>query len=80
MVVEYTAKGGVFTPGTPHVWSETPIRPMMRSMTPGLQPLDLAPDGRRFAVLPRDVATDEKGSVHVTFLLNLFGELQRPLR
>jgi hypothetical protein len=77
MVAEYTAKGDQFTPGTPRMWSDTPIRPMIRSLTPGLQPLDLAPDGRRFAVLPRDVATDEKGSVHVTFLLNLFDELRR---
>jgi serine/threonine-protein kinase len=80
MVAEYTAKRGLFTPGTPRVWSETSIRPMTRSKTPGLQALDLAPDGRHFAVLPRDVATDEKGSVHVTFLLNLFDELRRRLR
>jgi WD40 repeat protein len=79
MVAEYTAKGDQFTPGTPRVWSETSIRPMIRSMTPGLQPLDLAPDGHRFAVLPRDVAADEKGSVHVTVLLNLFDELHRRL-
>jgi Tol biopolymer transport system component len=79
MVAEYTAKGDQFTPGTPRVWSETSIRPMTRSMTPGLQPLDLAPDGHRFAVLPRDVAADEKGSVHVTVLLNLFDELHRRL-
>jgi serine/threonine protein kinase/WD40 repeat protein len=77
MVAEYTAKGDQFTPGTPRVWSDTPIRPMIRSLTPGLQSLDLAPDGRRFAVLLRDVATDQKGSVHVTFLLNLFDELRR---
>jgi serine/threonine-protein kinase len=77
MVAEYTAKGDQFTPGTPRVWSDTPIRPTIRSLTPGLQPLDLAPDGRRFTVLPRDVATDEKGSVHVTFLLNLFDALSR---
>jgi dipeptidyl aminopeptidase/acylaminoacyl peptidase len=79
MVAEYTAKDGVLTPGTPRVWSDTLIRPMTRSLTPGLQPLDLAPDGRRFAALPRDTAPDQKGSVHVTFLLNFFDELHRRL-
>jgi hypothetical protein len=42
-----------------------------------MQPLDLAPDGRRFAVLPRDEPADEKGSVHGTFLINMFVERHR---
>ena len=75
MVVEYTANGASFTNGTPRVWSETPVR----ATPPVYQPLDLAPDGKRFAVLPRDVVTDEKGSVHATFLLNFFDELHRRL-
>jgi len=38
----------------------------------------LAPDGQRFAVLPRPEVTGEpKGSVHVTVLLNFFDELRR---
>ena len=49
MVAEYTVKDGLLTPGTPRAWSDTLIRPTTRSMTPGLAPLDLAPDGRRFA-------------------------------
>ena len=41
---------------------------------------DLAPDGKRFVVFPaRDPAGEEKGSVHVTFLLNFFDELRRRL-
>ena len=40
--------------------------------------LDLAPDGKRFAVFPRAEASDEKqGNVHVTFLLNFFDEVRR---
>jgi len=40
--------------------------------------VDLAPDGKRFAVIPRPEATSEqKGSVHATFLLNFFDELRR---
>ena len=41
--------------------------------------MDLAPDGTRFAVLMSDVTTDERGSVHATFLLNFFDELHRRL-
>ena len=46
----------------------------------GIRNLDLSPDGKRFAVFPRPEAADEqKGSVHVTVLLNFFDEL-RPAR
>ena len=72
MVVEYTATGEAFTAGTPRVWSETPVR----ATAPSFTPLDLAPDGKRFAVLPSEAA-DEKGSVHATFLLNFADELRR---
>ena len=41
--------------------------------------MDLAPDGTRFAILPRDVVAPETGSVHATFLLNFFDELHRRL-
>jgi MerR HTH family regulatory protein len=36
----------------------------------GYSALDLAPDGKRFAILPRPEVAAETGSVHVTFLLN----------
>jgi hypothetical protein len=49
-------------------------------MRPPNNPRAHPPNGRRFAVLPRDVVTDEKGSVHVTFVLNFFDELHRRLR
>jgi hypothetical protein len=40
--------------------------------------LDLAPDGKRFAVFPRpDTGDANKGSVHVTVLMNFFDELRR---
>jgi hypothetical protein len=66
MVADYTAKGDSFEAGKPRVWSETPIRPSAA----GLPALDLASDGKRFAVLPRSEVAAEIGSVHVTFLLN----------
>jgi len=44
----------------------------------GLSNLDLARDGKRFAVLALpETAPGERGSVHVTMLLNFFDELRR---
>jgi hypothetical protein len=37
---------------------------------------DLAPDGRRFAVV-RAEASEQKGPTQVTFVLNFFDELRR---
>jgi serine/threonine-protein kinase len=72
MVLEYAAKGDTFLPGQPHVWSERQI------FNPGVAHLDLAPDGKRFAVLaPEENPRSAKGSVHVTFLENFFDELRR---
>ena len=68
MVVDYTTTRESFVAGKPRVWSQAPVR----ATAAGYQPLDLAPDGKRFAILPTPVVTDEKGSVHVTFLLNFF--------
>ena len=49
-----------------------------RSLIPGGAGLDLHPDGKRFAVFPRnDIEGENKGSLHVTFLLNFFDELRR---
>ena len=38
----------------------------------------MAPDGKRFAILPRsDPTKAQSGLVHVTFLVNFFDELRR---
>ena len=72
MVTEYTAKGGSFAASKPRSWSDK------RIYNPGGVHADLAPDGKRFAVFPRAETTGEdKGSLHVTFLLNFFDELRR---
>jgi eukaryotic-like serine/threonine-protein kinase len=73
-VVDYTAKGDTFTAGKPRPWSETPTRTAGGN---ALVPIDLAPDGKHFAIFPMSPAEDEKGSVHMTFLFNFFDELQR---
>jgi Tol biopolymer transport system component len=72
MVADYTGNAGSFDPGKPRLWSDREI------LSNGIKNLDLAPDGKRFAVFPLPEAKDQgKGSVHVTFLLNFFDELRR---
>ena len=72
MVVDYTVNGDSFVPGKPRLWSEKQI------YFTGTSNLALAPDGKRFAVFPMPDATGpEKGTVHVTFLLNFLDELRR---
>jgi Tol biopolymer transport system component len=74
MVLDYIVSGASFMPGKPRVWSDKQLfNPVS---TPNL---DLAPDGKRFAVLtlPETPAGSEKGTVHVTVLLNFFDELRR---
>jgi len=71
-VVDYTVNGDSFVPGKPRLWSDKQI------FYAGMSNLDLAPDGKRFAVFPMpEAAGPEKGSVHVTFLLNFLDELRR---
>jgi serine/threonine-protein kinase len=72
MAVDYTVDGASFVPGKTRVWYEKPI------FDPGTVNLDLAPDGKRFAVLtaPEDTRGD-KGTVHVTMLLDFFDEARR---
>jgi serine/threonine-protein kinase len=72
MVVDYTAKGDSFTAGKPRRWCDRMI------FNPGARHLDLASDGKHFAVAAApENAGPEKGSVHVVFLLNFFDELRR---
>jgi Tol biopolymer transport system component/tRNA A-37 threonylcarbamoyl transferase component Bud32 len=75
MAATYTAKGDSFAPDKPRLWSSTQI---MDLFSTGIWNLDLSPDGKRFVVIPRPDATrEQKGSVHVTVLLNFFDELRR---
>jgi Tol biopolymer transport system component len=72
MVTDYAAKGDSFAAGNPRLWSEKQI------FETGSVNADLSPDGKRFAVFPKAETTGEdKGSLHVTFLLNFFDELRR---
>jgi serine/threonine-protein kinase len=72
MVVDYTVNGDSFVVGKPRLWSQAQI------FFTGSSNLALAPDGKRFAVFPMpEAAGPDKGSVHVTFLLNFLDELRR---
>ena len=71
LVTEYSVHDEKFVPGKPSVWSPTRIRLLGGSLNMGLHP-----DGRRFAVFPRDEGPAETG-VHMTLLLNFFDEFRR---
>jgi serine/threonine-protein kinase len=75
MVARFTVNGDTFVADKPRLWSEK------RLADTGLTPnFDLAPDGKRFAVL---MSADAEGSAlpdaqsHVTLVMNLFDELRR---
>jgi Tol biopolymer transport system component len=74
MVVDYTVDGAAFVPGKPRLWSDKQL------FYTGTSNLDIAPDGKRFAVftLP-EAAAGGKGSVHITMLENFFDEVKRKI-
>lgn len=74
MVAEYTAAGGSFRPGKPRVWSSRQL------LYPGFTNMDVAPDGKRFAVALPAATAESTDAVRVTFLLNFDDELRRRLK
>jgi len=72
MSATYSIQGDVFSAGTPHAWSPTPVL-----RTGVLQNFDVSPDGKRVAILPRPIAEVSGGSLHATFLLNFFDDVRR---
>lgn len=74
MVVDYMVEGDSFVPSKPRLWLDK------RLFFTGISNLDLAPDGKRFLVFstPEKPGSD-KGTVHVTVLLNFFDELKRKI-
>ena len=73
MVAAYETKGDSFVPGMPRLWSETSFT------TVGMVPnFDIAPDGKRFAVLmSAEKPGDKKPRNELTVLLNFFTEVRR---
>jgi Tol biopolymer transport system component len=73
MVADYTATADSFSASKPRVAASARMIDAA-----GVPNWDLAPDGKRFVVFPApDPAAGDRGSVHVTFLLNFFDELRR---
>jgi len=72
MVVDYSVDGDSFVPGKPRLWSDKQLFNL------GVLNLDLAPDGKRFAVLTQpEAAPGVNGSVHIMMLQNFFDEVKR---
>jgi hypothetical protein len=72
MVARYTANRDSFTPGKPQLWSDH------RVVSAPFSIYDLAPDGKRFAVvLNADGTAEQKPFTHLTVILNFFDELKR---
>ena len=75
MVASYTASGDALVFGKPKMWSQHPV---LDSGSPPVGTYDMAPDGKRFAVvLNADGTAEPKPITHLTFLLNFFDELRR---
>lgn len=75
MLVNFTAKGDTFSADRPRVWS---TRRVFVLYSPLAANIDLAPDGKRFAViLPAGQDAEPQPRTHVMFLLNFFDELRR---
>lgn len=72
MVTSYTAKGDSFAAGKPQVWAHKNL-----TFLGGNYPYDLAPDGKRFAVVLNPGGTEVRPTDSVTVLLNFFDELRR---
>jgi serine/threonine protein kinase/Tol biopolymer transport system component len=72
MMVSYIVHGDTFVPGKPRLWSTRQI-----PIAPGGQNMDLAPDGKHFAVLLAQPASAEQRSSAVNILLNFFDDLKQ---
>lgn len=72
MVVDYREESDAIVATKPRQWSERQI------FYPGVQNLDIAPDGKRLAVLTASTAIGaDRNLFHVTMLFNYFDELKR---
>jgi Tol biopolymer transport system component len=73
MVAGYAVKGNSFVAGKPRIWFREPLANLGLTTN-----FDLAPNGKRFAVvLPSGDKEPPEGRSHVTLLLNFFDEVRR---
>jgi hypothetical protein len=72
MVATYSMKGDTFVADKPRLWSAR------RLANTGLTPtFDLAPDGKRFAVMMGAEGPQPEVQGHATLMTNFFDELRR---
>jgi serine/threonine-protein kinase len=72
MVVDYSTKGGSFVAGKPRAWSGKQLANVGL-----LGNFDVAPDGKRFAVLMPAGQEAQENQRHIMLLLNFFDEVRR---
>jgi serine/threonine-protein kinase len=73
MVANYTVKGQSFVTDKPRVWFEKELANVGMAVN-----FDLAPDGKRFAVLmPAESPEPRETQNHVTLVVNFFDEVRR---
>jgi hypothetical protein len=74
MIVDYTVNGNSFVAGKPRPWASKPFPPSVNACCVDWS-ADLAPDGKRWVMLP--IPEGAAAVPRVTLLLNFFDELQR---
>jgi serine/threonine-protein kinase len=79
MVTSYTVKGGSFIADKPAPWCDLQMTLQAPNPNPPFASsnIDLAPDGKRFAILVPANTEPPKPPTHVNVLFNFFDELQR---
>jgi hypothetical protein len=80
MVVSYSIKGDSFLPNKPALWSRFEVLAPAATLHMARSTIDLAPDGKRFAVLVPANTQPPKPQTHVNVLFNFFDELERQTR
>jgi hypothetical protein len=75
MTANYAVKNGAFSVEKPRVWAD--LGPVALNASVGTPGYDVAPDGKRIAVIAHAGGALQHDSGHVIFLENFFDELQR---
>jgi serine/threonine-protein kinase len=77
MVTNYSTNGDLFTPGKPVLWCDFQVATNVQVVRLAPSTIDLAPDGKRFAVIVPVRAEYQKPQTHVNVLFNFFDEVRR---
>jgi serine/threonine protein kinase/Tol biopolymer transport system component len=80
MVVSYSTEGDSFLPNKAALWTQFEVMAPNVTLHMARSSVDLAPDGKRFAVLVPANTEPLKPQTHINVLLNFFDELERKTR